>query len=309
MYPPASTFKITLALAGLAEGVITEKSRVTCDGALKFGGRSYRCWNSSGHGSVDLESALAQSCDVYFYRLGLDLGIDAIHSYASLFGLGEPSGIDLPGDRQGIVPSKEWKRSVRNQPWYQGETVSVAIGQGYVSVTPVQLASMIATVAHPRGVRMAPRLVTRVEDADGRVTEQIPPREAGRLPFQETHLDAVRRGLRRVVAGPGGTGHAAEVWDYPVAGKTGTAQVVGMKGEEGSQDGIPYEKRDHALFVGYAPANAPKIAISVVVEHGGHGGTTAAPIARAVVQAYRDLHAAPSATETTAASGPKELDP
>lgn len=300
LYPPASTFKIVVALAGLAEGLITTKSRVTCAGELKFGGRDYRCWNAAGHGSVDLEGALAHSCDVYFYQLGLDLGIDTIQRYARHFGLGLPSGIDLPGDRQGIVPSKEWKKTVRKQPWYAGETISSSIGQGYVLTTPVQLASMIAAVAHPRAVRMAPRLVLRVEDAEGRTTEEIPPREAGRLPFQQTHLDAIRQGLRRVVAGPGGTGSAAEVWGYPVAGKTGTAQVVGMKGDEGSQDWIPWEKRDHALFVCFAPFEAPKIAISVVVEHGGHGGTTAAPIARAVVQAYRALQDPPKEPVTPA---------
>ncbi|NTU60046.1 MAG: penicillin-binding protein 2 [Deltaproteobacteria bacterium] len=287
LYPPASTFKISMALAGLAEGLITPRSRATCSGELTFGGRSYRCWNTGGHGSVDLDGAIAQSCDVYFYQLGLDLGIERISSYAKLFGLGKPSGIDLPGDRTGIVPSKEWKRTARKQPWYQGETVSTSIGQGYLLVTPVQLASMIASVAHPRGVRMAPRLVTRVEDAEGHPLEVIPPREAGRLPFRQAHLDVVRQGLRRVVAGAGGTGHAAEVSGFPVAGKTGTAQVIGMKGEEGSQAGIAWEKRDHALFVAYAPADDPKIAVAVVMEHGGHGGSAAAPVARAVIQAYK----------------------
>jgi len=238
---------------------------------------------------VDLETAISQSCDVYFYQLGISLGVDTIHAYATQFGLGLPTGIDLPGERYGLVPSKEWKRSARSRPWYAGETLSVAIGQGYLQATPLQLASMTAAIAHPDGVRMVPRLVTQINDARGGPVEIIPPKEASRLQVRRFQLDLVRKGLRQVVASPAGTGGRAEVRGYPVAGKTGTAQVVGQRREDASEKWIPWERRDHALFVCYAPADDPKIALSVVVEHGGHGGSAAAPIARAVVEAYRTL--------------------
>ncbi|MBI5015425.1 MAG: penicillin-binding protein 2 [Deltaproteobacteria bacterium] len=293
LYPPGSTFKIAMALAGLEQGLITARSRVTCAGELRFGGRAYRCWKGSGHGSVDLMEAMAQSCDVYFYQLGIALGIDAIQAGASQLGLGAPTGIDLPGERSGLLPSKAWKRAVRKQPWYPGETLSAAIGQGYVLATPLQLAVMAAAVANPNGARMLPRLVTRIEDAEGRALEEIPPKEVGRLPFLGTQLALVRQALRQVVASPWGTGRDAEIVGYPVAGKTGTSQVVGMRSEAGPEEWMPWEKRDHALFVCYAPENDPRIAVAVVVEHGGHGGTTAAPVARAVIQAYRALRASP----------------
>jgi penicillin-binding protein 2 len=300
LYPPGSTFKVATALAGLEAGVIAARSRVTCTGELRFGGRAYRCWKSDGHGSVDLEEAMAQSCDVYFYRLGIDLGVDAIQAGAAQLGLGAPTGIDLPGERYGLLPSKEWKRTVRKQPWYPGETLSTAIGQGFVLATPLQLASMAAAVANPAGARMIPRLVTRIEDAEGRPLEEIPPKESGRLSFRGTHLALVRQALRQVVASPWGTGKDAEIIGYPVAGKTGTSQVVGMRGDAGSEESIPWEKRDHALFICYAPADDPRIAVAAVVEHGGHGGTAAAPVARAVVEAYRAIHAAASPVAVTA---------
>lgn len=289
-YPPGSTFKIVMALAGLSEGVITPSTKIFCGGALNFAGRAYHCWKHAGHGWVDLETAIIQSCDVYFYQLGLDLGIDTIHKYAVALGLGSPTGIDLPGERGGLVPSSAWKRQARKEPWYTGETLSVSIGQGYMLVTPLQLASMIAAVAHPQGVRMRPRIVARVEDAEGRPLVEIPPQEAARLDLRRIHLDRVRDGLRQVVAGLRGTGKRAEVEGYPVAGKTGTSQVVKLAGERGvPEEEIPWEHRDHALFVCYAPADDPEIAVAVVVEHGGHGGSAAAPVAQKVIEAYRLL--------------------
>ncbi|GAB4256812.1 penicillin-binding protein 2 [Deferrisoma sp.] len=289
-YPPGSTFKVAVALAGLAEGVITPKTRVFCSGAYPFAGRDYRCWKKTGHGWVDLERALVESCDVYFYQLGLDLGVDGIARWGEALGLGRRTGVDLPGERSGLLPTRAWKRRARGEPWYAGETLSVAIGQGYVLATPLQLASMMAAVAHPQGVRMRPRLVTRIEEPAGHVVHSLAPEEVGRLPFSMAHLGLVRRALREVVAGERGTGRRAEVPGFPVAGKTGTAQVVKLPSERNlPDDQIPWEHRDHAWFVGYAPADRPEIAFAVLVEHGGHGGAAAGPVAARVVEAYRDL--------------------
>ncbi len=289
-YPPGSTFKVAVALAGLAEGVITPKTRVFCSGAYPFAGRDYRCWKKTGHGWVNLERALVESCDVYFYQLGLDLGVDGIARWADALGLGRRTGVDLPGEKPGLLPTRAWKRGARGEPWYAGETLSVAIGQGYTLATPLQLASMMAAVAHPQGVRMRPRLVTRIEEATGQIVHALAPEEVGRLPFSLGHLALVRRALREVVAGERGTAHKAEVVGFPVAGKTGTAQVVKLPSERSlPDDQIPWEHRDHAWFVGYAPADRPEIAFAVLVEHGGHGGSAAGPVAARVVEAYRDL--------------------
>lgn len=301
VFPPGSTFKIATALAALAEGSITPKTQVTCTGEYLFAGRGYRCWKKTGHGQVNLERALVESCDVYFYQLGLDTGVDAIQRWSAELGLGSPTGIDLPGENAGLVPSKEWKRRVRKEPWYVGETLSVVIGQGYVLATPLQLAQMMAAVANPQGLRLRPRIVARIEANDGSQVEEIPRREAAVLPFQATHLELVRRALRQVVAGERGTGKAAEVADFPVAGKTGTAQVVRLSRDQPYEpDQIPREHRDHALFVAYAPSNAPEIAVAAIVEHGGHGGSAAGPVVRRVLEAYRDLRAPPLQTAEVA---------
>jgi penicillin-binding protein 2 len=288
VYPPGSTFKIAMSLAGLAEGTITAKSTVFCPGELFFGGRAFRCWNKHGHGLMTLEAAVTQSCDVFFYQLGIDLGIEAIHRWATELGLGQATGIDLPSENEGLIPSEAWKRKTRNEPWYAGENLSVAIGQGYVLVTPLQLASMVASIAHPQGLRMRPHVVAKIVDAEGKAVEEIAPQEVGRLPFRAQHLEQLRKALRLVVASPRGTGRKAEVEGYPVAGKTGTSQVVKLPSDAGvPEDDIPWQRRDHALFVCYAPAPDPEIAVAVVLEHAGHGGSAAAPIARQVIQAYR----------------------
>ncbi|WP_025323937.1 penicillin-binding protein 2 [Deferrisoma camini] len=289
-YPPGSTFKVAVALAGLAEGVITPRTRVYCSGAYRFAGRDYRCWKKAGHGWVDLKRALVESCDVYFYQLGLDLGVDQIARWASELGLGKETGVDLPGERPGLLPTRAWKRRARGKPWYAGETLSVAIGQGYVLTTPLQMAAAMAAVAHPQGIRFRPRLVTRIEDPAGRVLHTLPPEEVGRLPFSLAQLSLVRKALRQVVAGAHGTARRADVEGFPVAGKTGTAQVVKLPSERNLPiEQIPWEHRDHAWFTGYAPADDPRIAFAVLVEHGGHGGSAAGPVAARVVEAYRDL--------------------
>jgi penicillin-binding protein 2 len=286
-YAPGSTFKIVMALAGLDKGVITPASGVSCGGGYQFGGRRFRCWKSSGHGGVSLESAIAQSCDVYFYKLGNDLGVDAINEYSRRFGLGSPTGVDLPGERSGLIPSTEWKRKGKKEPWYAGETLSVAIGQGSVLATPIQLANMVASVADPQGRVMRPMLVDRIESPDGKSIETVVPMEMGKLGFQLSHLAEVRHGLRQVVAA--GTARSANLTQWKVAGKTGTAQVMGQAAADASSELKAWEKRDNALFVCYAPYDEPKIAVAVIVDHGGHGGSAAAPVAAKVVKAYHDV--------------------
>jgi penicillin-binding protein 2 len=285
-YAPGSTFKIMMALAGLETGAITPDTAFSCNGRLNFAGRDFRCWNKRGHGTVNLGTALEQSCDVYFYRLGLELGVDAIHKYATMLGLGAPTGIDLPGEKSGLIPSSEWKQRVRKEPWYAGETLSISIGQGYVTTTPIQLAAMTAAIAS--GKRMKPHLVLRVEDVEGHTVETVQPEELGRLPVNDSSLMYVRDGMRRVVNSPGGTAQRAKVDGYTMAGKTGTAQVIGIKREGVDLSATEWKYKDHALFVAYAPYDDPQIAIVVVVDHGGHGGSVAAPIASAMVAAYRD---------------------
>lgn len=288
-YAPGSTFKIVMALAGLEKGLITPSSSVYCSGGYQFGGRRFRCWKSSGHGQVSLETAIAQSCDVYFYKLGVDLGVDGIYEAATALGMGRPTGIELMGEKSGLIPSSEWKQRVRKEPWYPGETLSVSIGQGYVSTTPLQLAVMMASVADPAGRVMKPTLLERVESPDGKILEVNTPVEISRLPFRQSSLDAVRDGLRQVVAA--GTARSANLQDWAVAGKTGTAQVVGMReGETSAQSAAKaWAYRDHALFVAFAPYRDPKIAVAVIIDHGGHGGSVAAPVAAKVIKAYHDV--------------------
>ena len=271
--------------------MVTEKTKIDCEGKLPFGGRDFRCWKKTGHGEVDLKAAMEQSCDVYFYQLGLDLGVDTIHYYSKLFGLGEATGIDLPGEGSGLVPSKAWKRRARGQPWYSGETLNVSIGQGYLLTTPLQLAAMTAAVAHPAALRLKPGMVSRVETPEGEVVKTVEPEVLGVLPFKEAHLSFVRKALLEVVYGELGTGKRSAVEGWQVAGKTGTAQVVSLKEDEEGLDAeeIAWRHRDHALFVAYAPFEDPRVAVAVVVDHGGHGGVGAAPVAGAVIARYKEL--------------------
>ena len=216
--------------------------------------------------------------------------MDAIHDYAVRLGLGGVTGIDLPDEKEGSIPSSEWKSRVRNDPWYAGETLSIAIGQGYVTATPLQLATMTAAVAHPSGSRMRPHLVKRIEDSLGRPVMEIAPEEVGRTELKPAHLDVVRNGMRLVVEGAGGTAHRAAIEGFSVAGKTGTAQVIAMKAGEGkNQPGVQWQYRDHALFVAFAPVESPRYAVAVVVEHAGHGGSEAAPVAQVVLETCRDI--------------------
>jgi penicillin-binding protein 2 len=268
-YAPGSTFKVVMSIAGLETGTIHPSDALFCAGSTVIYGHRRLCWKKGGHGRVDLERALAQSCNVYFYHLGQRLGIEPIQRFGAILGLGSPTGVDIPGEEGAILPSAEWKKRAHGEQWYPGDTISVAIGQGLIAVTPIQMATMIAGVATGRLPR--PHLAR---------TDQSPSRE---LPISPGTLATVRRGLEMVVEA--GTGRSVTRGGFTVAGKTGTAQVF-KKSAGIDADELPKAERDHAWFVGYAPVDDPRVAFAVVVEHGGHGGTSAAPIVRQVLEVY-----------------------
>jgi len=285
-YSPGSTYKVFVAAAGLAEGIVDPEHTVFCPGHYRLGRRVYRCWKRGGHGEVNLAEALKHSCDVYFYELGIELGVDKLAEYAKGFGLGTATGLELPGERSGLIPTREWKERVKKEPWIKGETVSTSIGQGFNLVTPFQLAVAYAAIANG-GTLYAPRLVQRLETWDGKVVEERTARELAKVPASPEHLQILREALTAVVEGERGTGARARVPGVQVAGKTGTTQVVSLSAIEGlEEDEIPVRYRDHALFAAFAPAEAPEIVVAVVIEHGGGGGSVAAPVAQKVLEAY-----------------------
>lgn len=281
-YPPGSTFKVIVALAGLEEGLIDENTAINCTGSYKVGNRVFKCWDKHGHGAVNLKKALRESCDVYFYQLGERLGVDKIAYYAKKFGVGNPMGVGLENEKKGLMPTAEWKEKRFKKKWYHGDTIPVSIGQGYVLMTPIQLASMIGTVANG-GTIYRPHLLKRVIDQYGKVLKEFRPEVIGNPGIKEKSYRLVKEGLLAVVNEPKGTGAMARLYEVKVAGKTGTSQVVKLRESKG---GIPYEHRDHALFVAFAPYDNPEIAVAVVVEHGEHGGSAAAPIAGRILRAY-----------------------
>jgi len=270
---PGSVFKIVMAAAGLAEHVISPSDQVFCAGSKEFYGSRRRCWKAGGHGWVNLHKALVESCDIYFYELGQKLGIDRIAKYARLFGFGTATGIDLDGELNGNVPDGAWSRRTRGIPWYPGETISVAIGQGPLLTTPLQIAVMMAEVANG-GLRVHPHVV-------GNATSDPPPVESG---IDPAILARLRSDLWSVV-NDHGTGANARVEGLDIAGKTGTVQVVRQATRIESAD-LPYDQRDHAWFASFAPAQDPKLVIVVYVEHGGKGSQAAAPLARELYEVY-----------------------
>jgi penicillin-binding protein 2 len=234
---------------------------------------------------------MRESCDVWFYKVGLDLGIDRLAEMAREMGMGEALGFALAGEKEGLMPTRAWKRKRFNAPWYDGETVIAAIGQGYVLSTPLQLAVMTASVANG-GQVLRPQVVKRIEGWDGQVLHEAQPEVLKTVDFGAANLAAVQRSLEAAVNDPQATGRASRLDEFKVAGKTGTAQVVRLRDDDRDRASrvTPYRHRDHALFVAYAPADAPQIAVAVVVEHGQSGGGTAAPVARAVLEAYFGLN-------------------
>jgi penicillin-binding protein 2 len=289
-YPPGSTVKPFVGLAGLEQGVTSSHSSTYCPGFYTLPGntRKYRDWKRTGHGTVDLTKSIVQSCDVYFYDLARSLGIDRMHEYLGHFGFGHRTGIDIQGELAGLLPSREWKRSRRDQPWFPGETIITGIGQGFFLVTPTQLATATAALANG-GRIMQPNIVHA--EQDGNSDELIPhqPRLLETITIQEQeHWDSVISAMIDVVHSARGTARRiGKDSPYMIAGKTGTAQVFGLKQDEKyDAETIPEKLRDHALFIGFAPADNPKIAIAVIVEHGGGGSSVAAPIARIIIDAY-----------------------
>ena len=287
-YPPGSTHKAIVAAALLEDGIVTPESSVYCPGFFRHGRRTYRCWKRVGHGNVTLHDALKQSCDVYFYTYGVQLGIDRIAEIAKSFGLGRPTGIDLSGEAPGLVPTSQWKARRFGEPWYPGETVSASIGQGYNLYTTLQLAVSYAAIGNGGRV-MRPRLLIRLEGHDGELLRQTEPEVVSRVAVGPEVLQRVLDGLTAVVEERGGTGGRARVPGLPVAGKTGTAQVVRLARTEGMEDDeIPIRLRDHAWFGALAPAGAPRIAVAAFVEHGQHGSSAAAPMAQRVLAVWHE---------------------
>lgn len=288
-YPPASTYKMITALAGLGEEVITPKTIFYCTGALPFGDRTFRCWKRAGHGAVNLNRALAESCDVYFYHLSQELHVDTLAAYAESLGFGKKTGINLEHEKSGLVPTADWKLEKYHEPWQDGESLSVSIGQGFNLATPLQVNMMTAAIANG-GIIYQPQFVEEIIDPDGKVVEAFSPTRNGEFEGTQENLELIRQALTDAVNSPGGTGGQASLKTIKVAGKTGTAQVVHLSQVKGLKElEIPYKYRDHAWFTCYAPAENPEIAITVLVEHGRHGGSTAGPIARSIMLKYFNL--------------------
>jgi penicillin-binding protein 2 len=271
-YPPGSTFKIITAIAALEEGIVSQYTEAYCNGSIYFG-RVFRCWKWAGHGDVRLRKAIVESCDVYFYEIGKKIDIDTLGQYAFSYGLGRRTGIDLEGEVPGIVPTSGWKRKTRKENWYTGETLNTVIGQGYLSATPIQMARVMATVVNG-GKLYQPVLL---------MGSRPRAKAEGVIKVGDETLTLIKESLRAVVTDKHGTGRQSDSDLVEIAGKTGTTQVVGglMKEKD-----LPLKFRDHAWFVAFAPMDNPQIAVAVFVEHGGHGGTGAAPIAKKIIEAY-----------------------
>ncbi|HEU0220437.1 MAG TPA: penicillin-binding protein 2 [Gallionella sp.] len=287
-YPPGSTVKPFMALAGLYYNVRSPSRTISDPGYFNLAGSShqYRDWKKGGHGSVDMFKSIVISCDTYYYGLATEMGIDNIFNYLSRFGFGKKTGLDLEGETSGLLPSQEWKMRRYQQKWYAGDTVSVGIGQGYNLVTPMQLAHATATLAN-NGVGYKPHLVREVRSSRSNENRLIESKPEIDLQITPAHLDLVKRAMAAVTQ-PGGTAaQSAAGAPYHIAGKTGTAQVVAMKqGEKYDAEKIDERHRDHAWFIAFAPAEQPRIALAVLAENGGHGGSTAAPIARKVMDYF-----------------------
>jgi penicillin-binding protein 2 len=275
-YPPGSTFKIALALKALEDGIINEKTGFSCRGGFAFGKRVFKCWKKGGHGNISVHRGIVESCDVFFYNTGLKIGIDRIHEISEAIGLGKITGIDLPNEKNGLIPSPEWKRKTFGEPWYEGETVSVSIGQGAVWLTPIQLAQLSAFVAN-EGVTFKPQIVNKIISPEGKVQKTFEPVINSNVKMKKEVFRIVKDGMRGVVNEPGGTAYGSRLVNVSMSGKTGTAQSVGEKGKNSG---------DHAWFIAYAPAEEPSIAISILVEYGGHGSSVSAPIAKALTETF-----------------------
>ena len=293
-YPPGSTIKPMLAIAALETGATNLTRKTMCIGYFMLPNTThrYRDWKPEGHGEVDLHAAISQSCDVYFYEISVDIGIDAMHDYLNMFGLGYVSGVDIGGEHTGLVPSREWKqnefRDPADQRWFHGETVIASIGQGFMLATPLQLANAVAAIA-TRGARYQPRLVAATENTLSGDRDVLPPQRLDDIALNDvTNWDTVINAMHEVMHGLHGTARAAALnAQYEMAGKSGTAQVFSLSQEEEyDEEEIDERLRDHALFVSFAPVDNPRIAVAVVIENGSSGSRVAAPIARQIMDEY-----------------------
>ena len=269
IYPPGSIFKVVTLIAALEEGITKPNEPFYCPGYYKINDRIAKCWKESGHGQITAEEGLVQSCDVVFYELGRRLGPEKIAKYARLFGLGDRTGIDLPQEKRGLVPDTEWKKKIFGEQWYDGDSINYAIGQGFLQVTPIQMAGIYGAIA--TGKRMRPYVVKQITKRNGEVVYQPENPELGPLPFKSENLAVVRRALVNVV--DRATGRVAKIEDFPAAGKTGTAQTPGLP---------------HAWFLCYAPVDQPRIVVAAFVEHGEHGDRAAASVARDILAWYKE---------------------
>ena len=285
-YPPGSVFKIAVALAGLEEGAVDSEEEIFCTGQFTVGNHTYRCWKKYGHGWVAFHRAIVESCDVYFYKLGKQLGVDTIARYARMFGLGKRTKFELGSEKAGLIPTRRWKLKRWGVPWQTGETVSTAIGQSFVLVTPMQMVRMISGLFNG-GHLYQPKVIKWV-GKDGNKVYQFTPTLMDRIDAKRENMERVKKALIAVVNEQRGTGGRARVKGLNVAGKTGTAQVVKLEITEGieEEEQIPEEFRDHAWFVAIAPAEEPVLALAILVEHGGHGGSGAAPIAKEMLEVF-----------------------
>jgi penicillin-binding protein 2 len=281
LYSPGSVFKVVMAMAGLSEGAIGTGTVFNCGGSAVFRGRRFRCWRREGHGAVNVARGMKVSCDVFFYNVGDRLGVDKIHDYANKLTFGEISHIDLDGERAGLVPSTKWANEKQHRKWYPSETISVSIGQGPLIVTPLQVANMIAAVANGGKVFQphVVRYVDRVQKDGSYKRFRVPSRVIHEVALAPNANKAVKDGLWKVVNEEGGTGGNARIEGLDIAGKTGTVQVIAQHGWVRTE-GLPFRYKDHAWFASFAPVNNPQMVVVVFIEHGGHGGTDAAPLAK-----------------------------
>jgi penicillin-binding protein 2 len=289
-YPPGSTFKIVDSIAALQDRTLTPETSYFCPGGLYFGGREYRCWRKQGHGTLSVHRAIVESCDVFFYQVGQRLGVDRIAAWAHALGFGKKTDIGLDNEKTGTIPSTQWKQHRFHERWYPAETLSVAIGQGYVTVTPLQLAELAAEVGNG-GTLYKPQFVKEIDALDGTVVKSFPPIIESHVRIDPQVLQEVRDGMAGVVNQPDGTAHGARIDGVIVAGKTGTAQVVKEgQGVRIKENALPEKYRDHGWFIAFAPVDHPKIAIACIIEHSGHGGSSAGPVVKAVMQKFFEMN-------------------
>ena len=280
-YAPGSTFNAMMAGALLQNRKISSGSAAYCGGSVSLANTIKRCWKHGGHGYVNVKQALEQSCNVFFYRGGLDLGIDELARYAKSYGFGQKTGIELPNEEPGLIPTQEWKKETIGDRWYPSETMDAAIGQGFVSVTPIQLAMMTAAIANG-GTLYKPMLVKKISEPNGRVIQEFEPTVVRQIPIEPKYLKVVREGMRMVVNGEKGTARGSKLKTFEFAGKTGTAQVVKL--QKGNQENLPEKFRDHGWFICFAPIEKPEIAMAILVEHGMGGAKAAAPMAKYIFE-------------------------